>query len=260
MSGEPDDVALGDVPVAPTPAALTFPFAHETYRRTIELRPAICVIEAEVEDYLHHFAVRLTHDGRRVIAAEATAMRSPWHTCPVGAAGLRALAGTELTVAAGHSSAWVADRSDHCVHVLDLATLAAAHALDHDPTQYEILVAPAAERERVATMHRDGGLLLRWEMDGSTITGPGRFAGVSLDHGPFFAWMRAELEPDEYEPVVVMRRACHIGYSRGTDLDAFQYASDTRPADSSCYTFRPNVAVVARRNRGTARATELAGG
>ncbi len=106
-------------------------------------------------------------------------------------------------------------------------------------------------------MHRDGGLLLRWEMDGSTITGPARFAGVSLDGSRFFAWMHAELAPSEYEPVVVMRRACHIGYSRGLDLDGYDHAAETQPADSSCYTFRPNVAVIARRNRGSARPTEL---
>jgi hypothetical protein len=253
MNAEPDDPQ----PVDPEPARPTYAFAHETYRRTIEVRATIGVVEAEVEDYLHHFEVRLTHDGRRVTGAVGTAVRAPWHTCPTGAAGLRTLAGTELTVAGTHASAWVTDRSDHCVHVLDLATLAAAHALDHEPLHYEIVVSPAAEDRRVATMHRNGGLLLRWEMDGPTITGPGRFAGVSLERAPFFAWMQAELEPGEYEPVVVMRRACHIAYSRGLDLDDHRYASETRPADSSCYTFRPDVAFIARRNRGTARATEL---
>jgi Protein of unknown function (DUF2889) len=255
MSVEPDDPE----PVASVPAPLPFPSAHETYRRTIDLHPAIGVIEAEVEDYLHHFTVRLTHDGCRVTEATATAVRSPWHSCPVGAAGVRALAGTELAVA-GQSRAWVTDRSEHCLHVLDLATVAAAHALDHEPTRYEIVVTPAGGRERVATMRRDGGLLLRWEMDGSTITGPGRFTGVSLERGPFLSWMRAELEPGEYEPVLVMRRACSIAYSRGIDLDAYAYASDTQPVDASCYTFRPDVAFTARRNRGTARATELTSG
>ncbi len=260
MNPEPDDAVLGDVgQVDPEPVALTYPFAHETYRRTIELRPAIGVIEAEIEDYLHHFRVRLTHDGERVSDAVGTAVRSPWQTCPTGAAGVQALVGIDLASAATHSSAWVTDRSDHCVHVLDLATLAAAHALDHEPTHYEIVVTPAGEEHRVATMHRDGGLLLRWEMDGPTITDPARFAGVSLDGAPFFAWMHAELEPGEYEPVIVMRRACHIGYSRALDLDDYRYASETRPADSSCYTFRPNVAFTARRNRGSARATELTG-
>ncbi len=105
------------------------------------------MIEAEVEDYLHHFTVRLTHDGERVTDAVGTAVRAPWQTCPIGAAGVRALVGTDLASAATHSSAWVTDRSDHCVHVLDLATLAAAHALDHEPTHYEIVVTPAAEQQ-----------------------------------------------------------------------------------------------------------------
>ncbi len=110
-----------------------------TYRRRIEVVPGDGFVDAAMEDYIHHFRVRLTHDGSVILAAEAGGVRVPWTTCPTGAAGLGALAGTSLDDAR-LPERWMQDRRTQCVHTVDLAAVAAGHAGDLEPMVYEVRV------------------------------------------------------------------------------------------------------------------------
>jgi Protein of unknown function (DUF2889) len=234
---------------------LDLPYGDSTYRRRIELRPEPGAMWAEMEDYPHHFTVRIEHRAGVVVAIEATGIRHPWDACPVGAAGVRALVGVTLKDAM-EGATWAADRTAQCVHVVDLAVLAVRHALDEERTSYEARVAPSARRLREATLDRNGNRVLAWSLDGGRVIGPDRFVGLALGRRPFFDWIRGNLDGQEQEAATVLRRACSIAIGRGMDLDAFAYAADAHPADNSCYVYSTGVAVTAHRMVGSTRATE----
>jgi hypothetical protein len=226
---------------------------NEDYVRRIAIRPAPGVIEAEMEDYPHHFSLRIEHADGVVTAAEATGHRIPWTSCANGAAGLRLLAGTALADAT-KLDAWAPDRATQCVHVADLALLAVRHAYDDAPTNYEARLSPGAAPDRVATLRENGDVVLTWHLDEHDVVAE---LGIALARAPFFALMRERgMTGRDLERAVVLRRACHIGRSRGVDLDAFATAADIHDADHSCFTYRPDVASRALRVVGSTRATE----
>jgi hypothetical protein len=239
-------------------APIDFPYADATYRRRIMLEPSGAAITAEMEDYMHHFRVRVVHRDGEVTAADAEGVRVPWTSCPGGAAGIRALVGTALAEA-HHADSWASDRSGQCVHVVDLALLAAAHAYDATPTTYMIELAPVAQPVRRATLWHNGEPALAWTLEQDTITSAGPMHGVSLAGKDFFPWVGVHLSAGEQEAARVLRRACSIGVSRGLDPDVYTSATELRGPANSCYTFRPEVTLVARRTRGSARRTEEPG-
>lgn len=227
-----------------------------TYRRRIEIVPGEGVVDAAMEDYIHHFRVRLDHDGTTISRAEATGVRVPWSTCPVGAAGLAALAGTTLTDAV-LADRWIDDRASQCVHAVDLGALAAAHALDARPLAYEIRVDMISFAERRAVLWRDGEELLDWPLQGQTVVGEGPSAGMGLDRRSFSTWLERKVAAEDHEATFVLRRACNIALGRLLDLDAFTVAGEVHEADGSCHTYRVGVPEQAVRCVGTVRHTEI---
>jgi hypothetical protein len=169
----------------------------------------------------------------------------------VGAAAAASLTGLSLEEASDPRR-WALDRSAHCTHVADLALLAVRHA--DARLRYDVGVAPAATPVRTATLSRDGALVMRWDLDGRTIVGPAPFDRLSLDRDEFLPWIRANLSPDEIEYAMVLRRAATLAVGNAFDLDAYATAADVHPADDTCHTYRRDVALTARRNRGTSRA------
>lgn len=233
-----------------------FPFIDATYRRRISLRPTPGVIYAEMEDYIHHFAVELHHVDGVVTAATAVGVRHPWDACPGGARGVAAMVGTPLADA-DHRHGWSEDRSTQCVHVVDLALVAARHAHDDAPTEFDVRIPAAARERRTAVLRRDGDVVFEWTVDGDQVVAPDRFAGMSLAGSGFFGWIGAHLDDeDEVEAATLLRRACYIGVSRGLDLDTYERAIEGGTINSSCFVYQPGVAIRSRRMVGTSRATE----
>jgi hypothetical protein len=233
-----------------------FPNLDRTYRRRVEVRPAPGVVEAEMEDYCHHFHLRIAHNDGTIERVESAGVRFPWETCAAGAAGARSLVGVTLDDAID-AGTWALDRSAQCVHVVDLSLIAVRHALDTTPTSYEAVVTPGSHRRRRATLTRNGQIVLIWSLDGEDVTGPEPFTGLSLSRSAFFAWIRARLPEPQHEAAVVLRRACYIGVSRGIELDVYANAGDLHAPDESCYTYRTDVALTARRVRGSSWPTEV---
>ena len=225
------------------------------YRRRIELRPASGVVEAAMEDYVHHFALRLHHDGTAITAVESVPVRVPWTSCPVGAAGLSRLEGVRLDTVAD-LDAWTDGRSAQCVHTTDLAVLAAAAALRGAARTYEVWVTGVGRRRRSAVLLVDGETWATWVVEGQRVVADDRFDGLSLDRRGYSAWIAANLGPDEAELAFVLRRGSIIGMSKGVPMDDWVHPDDARPADESCHTYRADVVRVALRNVGTTRDTE----
>jgi hypothetical protein len=236
----------------------TVPAVAPPYRRRIELRPSDGVVDAAMEDYIHHFALRLHHDGTTIGAIEVAPQRVPWTTCPVGAAGLRRLEGVRLDRVRDFD-AWMGGRSSQCVHTTDLAVLAASSALRGTARTYEVWVTDVSRGRRTAALLLDGRPWATWEIEGNHVVGEGRFAGLPVDGRGFSRWIAeagADLGPGEAEAAFVLRRGSIIGLSRSIDMDEWTHPDDAHPGDESCHTYRSDVAHVALRNVGTARHTE----
>lgn len=225
------------------------------YRRRIELRPSPGVVVAAMEDYVHHFALRVHHDEGVVTAVAIGPERVPWTTCAVGAAGVAAIEGLALDEVATIDR-WMGGRSSQCVHMVDLAVLSGAAALRGEDRTYEVWVESRGDGTRDATLLRDGETWATWRMRGAELVDAARFVGLRLDRKAFSSWTREHLGPDDAEAAFVLRRGAFIGLSRGYDMDALSGPGDAHAADESCHTYRSDVIEVSFRNRGTTRFTE----
>ena len=227
------------------------------YRRRIETRPSDGVVYAAMEDFVHHFALRLHHDAGVVTAVDVAAERTPWSTCPDGARALASLIGTDLTEV-GDVRQWIGSRSVQCVHTTDLAVIAAAAAVRGTGRDHEVRMWGIGGPERTITMSIDGVEWATWVIGDAGIVDDarsGRFAGLPLDTRSFSGWI-ADLSVDDREAAAIMRRASTIGLGRGLDMDAWTDATQGGNPVDSCHSYQPEIVRVARRNRGTARATD----
>jgi hypothetical protein len=222
------------------------------YRRRIELRPSPGVVAAAMEDYVHHFAIRLEHDGTVVTAVEVVPQRVPWTSCPEGAAGLRRLVGVPLAEVAT-LDAWMGGRVTQCVHTVDLAVLAAAAALRGADRTYEVWMTGTGGPGPEVTLHRDGEVWATWRIMGNDVVDDDRFAGLTMDRRGFSTWIEAHLDDDDREAAFVLRRGAVIGLSRAVVMDAWVHPDDARPVDESCHTYGSRVAPVALRKDRTRR-------
>lgn len=85
-------------------------------------------VEVDLEDHVHHFGVRVEHDGRVVTAVQPRALRWPWTTCPDALDQLQSLVG-----AAVGTRPMVEDPRQHCTHALDVTRWAIRFAADPVP-------------------------------------------------------------------------------------------------------------------------------
>ena len=227
-----------------------------TYHRKIRLIADGRRITGDLVDDPHHFRVHLEHDGQRVTALQSEAIRYPWTPCPEAAQPLQELVGMPLsplsTAVGGHSRAIA-----QCTHLFDLAGLAVAHAAAGRTRRvYHCVVDGERDEVAHATLHRDGELLLEWEVRGSiqntTLHGAPPFDGIGLTGG-FMAWAQQNLDPDLAEAAIVLRRGCMIGGVRFFDLDEVTMAPEMGQLNGRCFTYSEGTVDRAYRVRGTRR-------
>ena len=150
-------------------------------RRVVLRRTADDLVDGEIEDHIHHFAVRLGHRDRRVTAIEGSAVRAPWSLCPGATAKLAVLVGAPVG-----SPPPGLDPTAHCTHLLDLAFVALRFAACGPATRrFALEVTGWDQPELAASARRDDGRALRWTVHGGTITGPEPYAvGISGPASP----------------------------------------------------------------------------
>src|ERR1700744_4054179 len=214
-------------------------------------------VRASLEDDFHHFRVRLVHAERRIQAIEGFAVRHPYITCPLAAGQLSRLHNAEINSLA-HSVMRMTDASQQCTHLMELSGLAiAAAARSITERWFDIEVPRRVEGRTVANLDRDGRRLLSWQLRDTTIVGPRPFGGVSLREG-IAAWALSNLEPDEAEAALILRRCALISLGRAKNLDVQLHAEPT----GRCFVQEPVRSVEGRRVVGsivdfTAAAHEL---
>lgn len=209
--------------------------------RRIVLQPAPGSISAALEDDMHRFDLRLDHDGERVTGLHGETQRAPWTACPGAGAHLAGdIVGERLADVARH------DPFQHCTHLFDLAILCAAHAGDAEPIRLDMKVADRVEERTTATLAENGLERLRWQLDGTVIAGPARFAGLDLRQ--LSQWKR-ELAPQEAEWATVLRRAVFISGGRHFVPPPGLVATDMGPQRmGACFNYQLPQAADSTRN------------
>ncbi|HEY2107186.1 MAG TPA: hypothetical protein VGH29_15410 [Candidatus Binataceae bacterium] len=228
---------------------------HPTYRRRIRITTAPGKARADIEDDAHRYGIALIHDDRKVTAIRGEGLRTPWTLCVDAAKLVDRLVGMPLTSDAAAIYKYT-DGTLQCTHAFDVAGLAIAHAFRGTPQrQYDIDVPyPVLEpnARKTVTVLRDGRPALQWTVEGGIIISPAPFAGRNL--GEVVRWARKELtDPDDYEAVVVARRATHISGVKTQDLDQRVSAADGGQSMGRCWVFQPQRAAAAWRIRGNTR-------
>ncbi|MDG2303286.1 MAG: DUF2889 domain-containing protein [Candidatus Binatia bacterium] len=208
-------------------------FAREIHV-TVEPRRAI----GELVDDFHHFRATIEHDGRTITSVTGEALRIPWETCGGSVEPLRGLVGAPLKGSI-REVARLAPAKLQCTHLYDAACVAAARAgRGAASTVYRAIVPDRVDGKTRATLHRDGELLLEWDLDGYGIAGPAPFADQVLVGGNFAAWAESTFEAEISEGVLLLNRACIIASGRRIDLDDAPRAIDV-PGTSLgvCHTY-----------------------
>jgi len=219
--------------------------AFTGYRRRVRVVPGDGHIDVDMEDDAHCFGVSLTHDGTRIVAVETRAPRYPWSTCPA-AGGFLA---ERMTGVALVDAAKVENQRDHCTHMYDLFVVAARHAHDTFGFTYDIEVCDPVDGTITAKIDRDGETLLRWCFENVQ----DNLVGVPMgDRRAFDAWTRAQ--PEELiEAGLMLRRGVMVSGTRFFDFPVGAAAGGMTQMIGSCFTYAPERADSALRERDTIR-------
>ncbi|HJW55573.1 MAG TPA: DUF2889 domain-containing protein [Burkholderiaceae bacterium] len=223
------------------------------YRRCIRIVTSEKEARADLEDDLHRYTVIIRHDGTCITAIEGVPVRVPWSLCPQSVKALDLLIGMPLSP---HPLAVFrhTDGAHQCTHMFDLAGLAIAHAARGIRLRQYDIEAPYLQEQgaRSLLLRRDGVEVLHWTIDGATLLAPEAFAGRDIKR--LAAWAESAYpDPDDYEAIVVLRRAVLISKARLHDWDIFPTAADTNHGTGACYVFQPGVQERATRMKGTTR-------
>ena len=216
------------------------------FRRRIELAarhaPEGGEVRVALEDDFHHFRVALRYHNGAVCAVSGAAPRHPFSVCPGATAELAKLVGMPLARIANAVTQHT-DASEQCTHLFDLAGLAnAAAARGICYRRYDLEVPRYVDGRSHARLVRDDGFELAWDIDGSDIIAPARYADVNLRRG-LARWALTNLPEDEAEAALVLRRGALIGYGRSLGLHVGPHTH----LRGSCYAHQPERAELAIR-------------
>ncbi|MAA60287.1 MAG: hypothetical protein CMK79_09060 [Pseudomonadales bacterium] len=206
-------------------------------RSVVQNSVAENAVIAELEDDFHCMSVVLHHNQGRVLNIEADMHRAPWSTCPGATTQLlQTFSGAKLSEFPRQGQ-----KKINCTHLYDLAVLGAAHALDENPTIYDIRVSDPIDHTRQAAIYSNRRLLLHWIEKNFHLTEPAAAAGIRLDQ--LRSWIDT-LAPELQEPARLLQWGNILANGRVIPLAE---QSDATRMPPSCHTFQPERAKLARR-------------
>jgi hypothetical protein len=199
--------------------------------RRIKLHPSTGVLSAGLEDNFHRFRIEFTHADGLITGLQTHADRFPWSTCPAAGTFL-----AEQTISKPLQVVARLDPHSHCTHFFELLVVGAAHALDAEPTVFDIRVPDRKDGRTRATLSENGQQVLYWEMNGTRIEGPGEWAGRDLRQ--LSTWKHS-LSPELIERAVLLRRVVHISNGRTSNVPKVARAADRGSARiGACFTYQ----------------------
>jgi len=201
-------------------------------RRQVLIDPRPGYVRGDLADDFHHFTVELFHDGTRIERVRSTAHRYPRTLCAQAPAYFESrLTGSTLADVGSFD-----DPLQHCTHQVDLATLLAAHAGESAPVLFSAYVADTDDAGmKHAEIHRNGQVLLDWDIVADTIRAPSPQAGLNLRR--LRDWI-GDLTRDEQEGARILRRTIFISYVRLIDTDTIELGQEPRAKPGACYVYQ----------------------
>lgn len=195
-------------------------YGRGLYRRRVglqQLSPG--EVLAELEDDQHGFRVRLRHDGERIIAVQAEALRVPMNTCGGAVLELSKVRGA-LSHRARDINQYANSRAN-CTHLFDLLGFAVSHSLRAAPQrQYDTVVHDEqADGSQRVTGAIDGEPVFDWSLRDNVIQNPGTLHQVNTQKG-FAAWAEQHLSTDEQELGLVIQRSLIVAITRRISVPA----------------------------------------
>lgn len=169
------------------------------------------MLDAELEDDVHRFAIQIGHDGSLIKNVSAQTLRIPYTTCS-GAAGFieDQLVGKEISEVAK------SDPKPHCTHMIDLASVATHFAGRQGTHILDMKVADRIDKRTTATAEYNDREVLRWQLDGIDIAGPVEWRDRDLRK---LRHWRSELSPDMGLYAFVLRGAVLVSGVRNLPGD-----------------------------------------
>ena len=231
-----------------TPPELELFSASPSLNRVVRIVSGKGRVRAVLEDDFHHFLVEIEHRDGVVTAARSESPRFPYSLCPAAGDHLAELVGVATHQRAVDIQTF-ADAKFQCTHQYELAVLAIAAAGRGEGTRsYHAVVADRDATPRTALLARDGSMALRWVLSDYAVQEPAPYSGIGLGAG-FSAWVARNLDEDEAEDALVLRRAIFISSGRGLApwLDAQPHA----PMGGGCLVQQPTRAPEALRQKGS---------
>lgn len=201
------------------------------------------VVVAALEDDAHCLSLALFHEGGRVTRVSARTERVPYTTCPGASEAIAAaLTGLSLDALAG------IDPREQCTHLFDLAVAAATYAGAAQAVRYDMRVADRVGERTTASIDRDGEPLFAWQLEGTTICGPGDWTGRDLRR--LSVW-KSELDAPTALATTLLRRAVYVsGVRRQPDRSEMKATDYGLSRQGVCFTHQMPRALDAVRREG----------
>jgi hypothetical protein len=225
---------------SPTTRPDTIDCPAGVYRRRVQLIAAPGAVRAGLEDEYHAMRLVLHHDGARVTGIDAGFPRFPVSTCPGATLLLRELIGLPLATYPQRRFATI-DPRQHCTHLYHLALLALAHAHRGGMRRYDVAVPSDRKPPVSASLHRDGVLVHRWQIEDGAIRAPAELAGQPVLQG-FSRWAAAHFDTEAFEAAMVLHNGIFVS-GAGHQWEAIP-RSGPRVAKfpemlGACYSYQP---------------------
>ncbi len=208
----------------------------------------------ELVDDFHHFRATIEFEAGTITSVAGEALRVPWQTCGGAVNPLKGLEGAPLRDTTRAASR-LAPAKLQCTHLYDAACIAVARAgRGAGSVVYRAIVPDRVDGYARPTLHRDGRLVLDWELDGYVIQGPGTFRGRALAGGGLADWAEARFDPDTCEAILILNRACMFATGRILGLDDAPRAIDVAGTSLGvCHTYSASQGPHSHRVVGSAR-------
>lgn len=200
---------------------------------------------AAVEDDFHRIRVAVRHEDGKVIEVHGETIRRPWTRCEFATERLQDFAGMNLN-ARSSAAAQIVEQRMHCTHMLDLTGIAVACAARGVKARtYHAFVPDRIERRTNAILTRDGEETLRWDLLGGKIQNADKYNGVGVNLG-FAKWVEENLDDDEAEAALILRRAVFLSGARApaTGGAAYLKPESTPTPHAACFAHQPEQAAL----------------
>jgi len=190
-----------------------------------------------LEDCLHGFMLRVTHDGSKLCSAEAEVIRAPFDLCQNATAALQPAIGKSIDEIAT-SLRDFCPPSINCTHLQDMLQLAMHHFRSGNfTTQYDVIIPDQVNDQQNLKVYCNGILVHDWTIASGKIEVPTHLNGYPIMSG-FFKWLSTKYTGSDFVSATVLQRGYFVSSSRRYDMDGMIRQPSLSPNKrGACYSF-----------------------